>query len=195
MDSQDQEIKTIRGRTITLELSDADVERIWNKAGSVNLTVSKLLENFIGDLVWGTYTNGSDERMYANEWFERCGFGMFSHKTFLGYLLEYGCIKESIGLWEDIKDIKEELEYAKVHPAEYDADEIKGLKEDLIDWQSSLDETFGEYKESAKNEEVGTLDEEMETVIEWYEGMKQMKNSNTTLYKKDEDELENDMER
>ncbi len=194
MDSQDQEIKTIRGRTITLELSDADVERIWNKAGSVNLTVSKLLENFIGDLVWGTYTNGSDERMYANEWFERCGFDMFSDKTFLGYLLEYGCIKEIIGLWEDIKDIKEELEYAKVHPAEYDADEINGLKEDLIDWQSSLDKTFGEYIESAKNEEVGTLDKEMETVIEWYEGMQQMKNSNTTLYKKDEDELENDME-
>lgn len=193
MDSQEQEIKTIRGRTITLELSDADVERIWNKAGSVNLTVSKLLENFIGDLVWGTYTNGSDERMYAEHWFERCGFGMFPDKTFLGYLLEYDCIKKVIGLWEDIKYIKEELEYAKLHLTEYDPNEIKGLKEDLTDWLYSLDQTFEEYKESAKNEEVGTLDEEMETVIKWYEKMKQMKSSNTTIYEKDEDELD-DME-
>lgn len=193
MDNQDQEIKTIRGRTITLELSDADVERIWNKAGSVNLTVSKLLENFIGDLVWGTYTNGSDERMYAEQWFERCGLGMFSDKTFLGYLLEYNCIKDVIGLWEDIKSVKEELVYANLHPTEYDPDEIEGLKEDLTDWKYSLDETFEEYKESTKNEEVGTLDEEMETVIKWYEDMKQMKSSNTTIYEKGEDELD-DME-
>lgn len=193
MDSQEQEIKTIRGRTITLELSDADVERIWNKAGSVNLTVSKLLENFIGDLVWGTYTNGSDERMYAEQWFERCGFDMFPDKTFLGYLLEYARIKEVTGLWEDIKSVKEELEYAKLHPTEYDPEEIEGLKEDLTDWKCSLDETFEEYKESVKNEEVGTLDEEMETVIKWYEDMKQMKSSNTTIYEKGEDELD-DME-
>ena len=28
-------------------------------------------ENFVGDLVGGTYSNGSDERDYADQWFER----------------------------------------------------------------------------------------------------------------------------
>ena len=31
-----------------------------------------------------------DERDYAQEWFERCGYGMNSEKTFLRYILEEG---------------------------------------------------------------------------------------------------------
>ena len=64
MTEQEKEIQTIKERTITLKLSDADVERISNKAERHGLTVSELLENFIGDLVGGTYSNGSDERDY-----------------------------------------------------------------------------------------------------------------------------------
>ena len=72
-----------------LRLSEADCERLAKKAGSVGLTVPSLLEHFIGDLVDGTYTNGSDERMHAEQWFDRCGFGMFEDRTLLGYLLDY----------------------------------------------------------------------------------------------------------
>lgn len=177
MEKQEQEIKTIRARIIRLELSDADVERIWKKAGSVNLTVSQLLESFIGDLVDGTYTNGSDERMYANQWFDRCGFGMFPDKTFLGYLIEYGCLEDVLEKWEDIKTAKEELKYAEEHPMKFEADDIEGWKEDLEYWQTSLDETFEEYKENARDEEVSTLEEEMKKVIEWHEVVEHMKDS------------------
>lgn len=69
MSTQEEEFKTICGRNFTLNLSTADALRLFDKAGSVGLTPSELLENFIGDLVCGTYTNGSDERMYANDWF------------------------------------------------------------------------------------------------------------------------------
>ena len=37
-------------------------------------TIGELIENFAGDLVGGTYSNGSDERDYADQWFERCWF-------------------------------------------------------------------------------------------------------------------------
>ena len=74
---QQEEIETIRSRTIEVKLSDADVKRISEKAAAHGLTVGELIENFIGDLVCGTYSNGSDERMYAEQWFERCWFGMF----------------------------------------------------------------------------------------------------------------------
>ena len=97
-----------RKRTIHLNLSDADCKRISTYAAKANITVSQLLESFIGDLVNGTYTNGSDERDYAQEWFERCGYGMNSEKTFLRYILEEGADVEFLlnGL-EGIKKSKE----------------------------------------------------------------------------------------
>ena len=56
---QQEEIETIRSRTIEVKLSDADVKRISEKAAAHGLTVGELIENFIGDLVCGTYSNGS----------------------------------------------------------------------------------------------------------------------------------------
>lgn len=47
---QQEEIETIRSRTIEVKLSDADVKRISEKAAAHGLTVGELIENFIGDL-------------------------------------------------------------------------------------------------------------------------------------------------
>lgn len=69
-----KEISTIKSRTYKLNLSDADVIRLAEKALNYNMTASELLENFIGDLVYGTYSNGSDEREYISMWAERCWF-------------------------------------------------------------------------------------------------------------------------
>ena len=73
-ESQKKEIETIKDRTLILKLSDADCDRILQKAAGCGLTVSELLASFIGDLVDGTFTNGSDERYLAEDWFNRCGF-------------------------------------------------------------------------------------------------------------------------
>lgn len=86
--NQEEEIKTIKSRNYNLNLSDADVERLAEKALSYGLTAAELLENFIGDIVNGTYSNGSDERMYASEWAERCWFALDSpEKTFYSFFL------------------------------------------------------------------------------------------------------------
>ena len=63
-----KEIETVKERTLVLKLSDADCDRILQKAASHGMTVSGLLESFIGDLVDGTFTNGSDERYLAEDW-------------------------------------------------------------------------------------------------------------------------------
>lgn len=76
-EEQQKEIETIRERKITVKLSDADCDRLARKCGEHGLTIGELIENFVGDLVGGTYSNGSDERDYADQWFERCWFGMF----------------------------------------------------------------------------------------------------------------------
>lgn len=73
---QEEEIKSIKSRKYNINLSDADVERLAVTALNYGVTASELLENFIGDLVDGTYSNGSDERMYATEWADR-SLGIF----------------------------------------------------------------------------------------------------------------------
>lgn len=86
-EEQKKEIETIRDRKITVKLSDADCDRLARKCGEHGLTIGELIENFVGDLVDGTYSNGSDERYYADQWFERCWFGMFPEPTLLNHLL------------------------------------------------------------------------------------------------------------
>lgn len=86
MSEQQNERNTIKKREFVLELSNADVERICDKAAIVGLSPEKLLEAFIGDLVDGTYAHGSDERMYANQWYDRCGFTYLAEKNLVTYL-------------------------------------------------------------------------------------------------------------
>ncbi len=160
---QREEIETIKERNITLKLSDADVKRICEKAGSVSLTLSDLLENFIGDLVDGTYTNGSDERMYANEWFDRCWFGMFPEHTFLSFLIERDDVEDTLDDWEEITYFKE-LE-------ELD-DNDKG---DLAYFEEQINDKFREFLSCKRDGEKETsLTEEMKKVIEYWEQYKHM---------------------
>ena len=65
-EEQKKEIETIRERKITVKLSDADCDRLARKCGEHGLTIGELIENFVGDLVGGTYSNGSDERDYCS---------------------------------------------------------------------------------------------------------------------------------
>lgn len=131
-EQQQEEIKTIRKRTIELELSDADVKRIAEKAGAHGLTVGKLLENFIGDLVCGTYSNGSDERDLAGQWFERCEFGMFPDMTFLNYLVEWGRVDEVLQAWDDIADSEENI---KITQEELSSGQMKSRNGDTYTWK------------------------------------------------------------
>lgn len=105
-----EEIETARPRIIEVKLSDNDAKSLCETAGLHGLTVGRLIENFIEDLVDGPHSNGSDERMYAQQWFERCGFGMFSDFTFLSHLIDCGELNIVIGIWEDIKNAEENIQ-------------------------------------------------------------------------------------
>ena len=98
---QEAEIKTIKPRNITINLSDADVERLFGKTYVNGITPSELIEGFLGDLIDGTYSNGSDERMLADEYFERCCYGMGADYTFLRWALEFEYYDDIIDLIDD----------------------------------------------------------------------------------------------
>ena len=67
----------VKKRAFTLELTDADTAAFIEKCFRDGTTPAEVLEGFINDLVDGSYTRGSDERMLASDYYERCGYGFF----------------------------------------------------------------------------------------------------------------------
>ncbi|WP_160688288.1 molecular chaperone GrpE [Clostridium sp. C2-6-12] len=165
---QAKEIETIKERTIKLKLSDADCERISNYVGKHGITVSQLFENFVGDLVSGTYSNGSDERYMAEQWFNRCWFGMFPEETLLKYLLEYGINVE------DFLSSYDEVEYYKANPEEYvdELEEAKENGEEMLDFEEEYHEYIDEFIDNHKDID---MEKEIELCREWLADFKNMK--------------------
>lgn len=162
---QAEEIKTIRERNIPIKLSDADVKRISIKAGKCGLTVGELLEQFIGDLVSGTYSNGSDERDKAQQWFERCWFGMFPEETLLWHLLDWG---RDVG---DFLTVVDELKYFENNPGEF-TDEVAELQDGEQLW---FQEEYNEYVENyLENHKDTDIEKEIDACRKWFNSLKEL---------------------
>ena len=155
---QQKEIETIKERNIKIKLSDADCERIRKLAGKSGLSVGELLENFIGDLVGGTYSNGSDERDRAEQWYERCWFSWMNEDTLLHYLLDWG---------HDVDDFLtavDEKEYYEVNPQDF-TEEVEKLEEGEKLWFiDEIEEITKPYLE--KNSDANLM-EEIEKCRKW----------------------------
>lgn len=165
-EEQRKEIETIKKRTVTFNLSDADCKRLSELCGEHGVTVGTLFENFIGDLVNGTYTNGSDERMYARQWFERCWFGAFPEKTLLHDFLVWGIdVEEFLDLMDDIEKGQEDLKNHEINPGIYDEEEIEFLKDDLENWQEEYHQCINEF---VKEHPEADLKKEIEGCRKWW---------------------------
>lgn len=171
-EEQQKEIATIKERYVKLNLSDADCERISKKAGKHGLTVGELLENFIGDLVDGTYSNGSDERDRAEQWFERCWFGMFPEPTLLRYFLEWGM---------DIEDfliLYDELQYYKENPEEYEKEKAECAKngEERLWIEEEYHDSIDSFlREQDKDKEKINIENEVKLCRDWLDNKQALK--------------------
>lgn len=172
--SQKNEMETIKPRTITLNLSDADVKRLAEKAGEGGLTISELLENFIGDLIDGTYSNGSDERMYADRWFQRCWFSMFSDDTLLKFLLLWGDLDDFIDLMNEIENSKKEMAEMKINAEDYTSEELEYIQNCINDLQNQIDDYWAEYLELKSEKENLVFEKEMQNIFEWKVQLEQL---------------------
>lgn len=167
---QQTEIKTIAPRTFRLNLSDADAERLFKKAAEVSLTAEQLLENFIGDLVDGTYSNGSDERMLAGEWFDRCPFSYFYYDTFLAYLVRDGVYENFIDLLDCISECMEQLEaIGDVNNMEI-AEDAEYYRMRMDEANKDIKEIFDEY--CGVNRDHEEYEQELEKVFAYRENLK-----------------------
>ena len=68
----------VRERQITIKATDSDFEKLQDKCCEYGITIDELLENFVGDLVDGAYSSGSDERRLAAAWFDRFSVNLCS---------------------------------------------------------------------------------------------------------------------
>lgn len=151
---QEEYEKSIQ-RNIVLKLPNEDVENLCAKAARAGLTVSQLLENFVYDLVHSDRANGSDERMYANQWFDRCSFSFSFSQTFLVYLIEWGEVDTAIEMWEELEDYKDQGEL----------DEYE--KQDAAVLTEALEKMFQNYQEDNRDPADSTLESGMEKVMKW----------------------------
>lgn len=58
-------------REIRVKIDDEELEELEGILERYDMTPKELLQGFIGDLIDGKYSNGSDERMLAEEYFTR----------------------------------------------------------------------------------------------------------------------------
>lgn len=172
-EEQRKEIRSIRPRTIKIELSDADVERLYKKAASVSLSPERLIEHFVGDLVCGTYTNGSDERDFISQWLHRCEFGMWPDRTLIKYLSDEEILDDFISDFEAVKayereliDLKERLKEAQDTEDKNDLlEEIEACKEDISYNRESVLSVWNSFLEYSKKDL--DLASEYQKVVEW----------------------------
>ena len=73
---------------LTLRLDQESIQRLGELAGQKSMTAGELIESFINDLTHGPYSNGSDERMKAEDWIERST--LYWSDSLLKYLTENG---------------------------------------------------------------------------------------------------------
>lgn len=151
-------------KIVKLELLDDDSKRLFKLAYAHGLTVSELLENFIGDLTGGKRRNGSDECDCAARWFNRCWFAMFPEPTYLKYLIDMWELDDVFDHLDCLEDFKDDLEeYAD------DEEESQAIQEE-IDYQvAALREIYDDYVKYCRSEKPQSYEDAMAGVKKYRE--------------------------
>lgn len=156
-------------KNIRVRLTETDCERLSLLCGKISLTVGELIEAFIGDLTGGKYTNGSDERMLADEWLQRCGFSMFAKETLLKYFIDnYYDTDDFLYLMDEIKGIEEELKEYEINPEKTNKEEAENANADLAALRECYDEKYKEIIEEYEKEHPDAdIEEEIQAMMGW----------------------------
>lgn len=172
-EQQKKEIETIRERTFQLKLSDADVDRLAMKAAEAGMTMGELLVSFVGDLVGGTYSNGSDERMYAEAWYERCGFSFYPGND-IARLAKADALEQMIDFCKVYREATEDLAETKRDFEDPDCDDI--TEEDVQSAEEWLTDSKKEVEDLMKYVScTGTMEEVVAAVLKWDEELRGFK--------------------
>ena len=169
----------LKKRAFALELTDEDLTAFITKCYQDGTTPAEVLEGFINDLIAGSRTRGSDERMYAGQYYERCGYSFFfsgEYQTFTHWLLnEYGdySLKEIIDSLDDVKTFEEEIAYLKEHPDECEEGDLEDLETEIKASKEDIERYYQEYTE--RTTKPDTLEEGIKGAREYLEMIERIK--------------------
>lgn len=162
---------TVKEKNISIRLSEKDCDRLSSLCGENGITVGKLIEAFIGDLVGGTYSNGSDEHMLAQQWLDRCGFSILAEDTLLKYFLD-NCydIDDFLDDMDEIKSIEADLKEYEINPDKFDEEKIEHANNDLAAYREHYDKIYKKIIEDFKEEyPEADIEKEIQAMREWQE--------------------------
>ncbi len=161
---QAAEIATIKPRTFTLELSDADVKRLFEKTAADGITPAELLQGFIGDLLDGTCSHGSDERELASAYYDRCCYEFSRTGSLLEWALRDYRLNDIADALEQIDDAAGDLAYYDQHPNDPDGTPafLQELQEYKAEAESKLQDIYNEY--AARSKDPQTFSEGMAAI-------------------------------
>ena len=160
--------KSIKAREvrIPLQLTNADTMRLQDKANCVGCNESQLLEAFVMDLISGRFTHGSDERMYADQWFRRCY--IFPDKTFIRYLIIRDKVDELLEDYEKLKEYQNDYVQMQKSPDAYELDEVMATQKEIETLSAYIKEIYESYLKSLDDEPPeGSLEEVISKVQVW----------------------------
>lgn len=147
-----EDIKTNKVREeIKLSLTDKQVEEITKMALEVGYkNPGELIEALIGDLTtW--HSNGSDEKMYAEQWYDRA-FGIWkeTRRYFRYFLFEEGyCIDDQIVLLDNEEEFEEAYQQY-VDRYEWEGKELDSKEECISIMKADTAPRMNEIKEHNK---------------------------------------------
>lgn len=155
-DIRDQE--ELKLRSVPVRISDKDLKALSEKCGRSGITVQELFETFVGDLICGSFYSGSDESMYADQWYDRHGFSWMYEDDLLPHLLGWGSadsVDEFLTAWD-------ERAYFKDHPEEIDPEDQW--------WEDEIKEALEGFKREPTENDI-------KCVREWLEEFRRLSDS------------------
>lgn len=161
-------------RVITVSLSDEDCDKLFMKLGIRNATVGELVQNFIRDLVYSDYCNGSDECIFANQWFDRCWIS-HDYNLLRGFLNSNGIDPYDDLIWymESIEHGESDLLDYEVNPGGFDPEDLDFLKEDIKGWKEHIGKIRRQFLATYPDANWTCEFEDLET---WYKERELFKN-------------------
>jgi len=145
--NMNRDTDTTAERRVFIPMSDDDCIELLRIAACSGMTPGALLGAFVGDLVGGTRSNGSDEREKAREWLERCGFEWMNENTFTAYLAERYEIRDAALCLEELEQLQEDMREEGPETAAQTAKLIEACKEEL-------ETCYQKYTERVKDPET-----------------------------------------
>ncbi len=165
-------------RNVTLTLADSDRAAFLEFAARNGTTPEEILQGFVCDLIDGTQTRGSDERMYAAQYIDRCGYDLWP-RSFLAWILTNGEMSAASDCIEDLSYAESEIEYYAEHPEDPDGADpemMERLKVTLSEAKEALNSLYEAYRsdQDKRQETAQDMSKAVSEVTEYIKKLSQL---------------------